>query len=151
MIDHGSVFFHEDSIVLLWREGVGYEWKLYEDFEIATFGNPNDGYGRAQANQLRKGEYTFGVRVNIANVEKHEALSQLKIYPNPTSSVLNVSMENLSQKIDFEIYDTKGKVVLTGKLVDQKIDIAKLNNGVYLLKVKGENQPVSTSKFIIEK
>lgn len=151
MIDQGSVVFHEDSIVLLWREGVGYEWKVFDDFEITTFGNPNDGYGRVQANQLRKGEYTFGVRVNIANVEKHEATSQLKIYPNPMSSVLNISIGNPSQKVDFEIYDTKGTVVLTGKLVDQKIDIAKLNNGVYLLKVKGENQPVSTSKFIIEK
>jgi hypothetical protein len=151
MVDHGSVVFHEDSIVLLWREGSGYEWKLVDDFTISTFGNPSDGYGRIQANNIKKGEYTFGVRVNIANTENHAANAPIQIFPNPTSSVLNIKTSGVSGKLSFTIYDALGQRVQSGQLNNQKVDVSQLKNGLYFITIAEKGIPVTSSKFIIEK
>lgn len=75
----------------------------------------------------------------------------LKIFPNPTSTNLNVSF-NLPQADDIGItlYDLQGKVVLEKKLGvtaegkhQQILDISALTNGVYVCRISGGNNSVT--------
>ena len=72
--------------------------------------------------------------------------SQISIYPNPTSGILNVSkaMENV------EIYDVIGRKVYTCSNVENCIDLTELQVGQYFLVATVEGQRVST-KLMIKK
>lgn len=72
--------------------------------------------------------------------------SQMHVYPNPTSGLLNVSkaMENV------EIYDVIGRKVYTCAAVENSIDLSELHAGQYFLVATVEGQRIST-KIMIKK
>jgi Secretion system C-terminal sorting domain len=83
--------------------------------------------------------------VNLNNNLAVESFNRdlIKIYPNPASTVLNIS--DVTGVNDYEIYDIVGKVVLkSSKFISNTIDIATLNNGIYYLKINN----LQTLKFI---
>lgn len=61
--------------------------------------------------------------------------SQVKIYPNPTSGIVNVST-NSSNTTQVKVYNTQGSEVLSvyGKS-NIKVDLSNLSQGVYFIKV----------------
>ena len=70
---------------------------------------------------------------------------QIKIYPNPTADYLEIS--NLETNTNYSVYSVDGKLALTGKTISgEKINISKLNAGIYFLNLKDGN----TFKFIKE-
>ena len=73
-------------------------------------------------------------------------MSDLQIYPNPTSGLLNVSkvME------DVEIYDVIGRKVYTCAAIENCIDLSDLHAGQYFLVATVEGQRIST-KIMIQK
>ncbi|MBP6089815.1 MAG: T9SS type A sorting domain-containing protein [Crocinitomicaceae bacterium] len=58
--------------------------------------------------------------------------SDFKIYPNPTSDIINLDLNNNSNS-DFEIYDISGKLLI--KTNEKSIDLSNLSPSIYLLKV----------------
>ncbi len=78
-------------------------------------------------------------------------LYNLKIYPNPTDSLLTIELpQNLTGKYYYEIYDNNNKLIFNGHLEKQKqVDIKKLSKGIYFIVVKNNNQ-VLNGKFIVE-
>jgi len=72
----------------------------------------------------------------------------LKIFPNPSTGILNVTnMTNNS--LNYKITSILGKTVREGTLsaVNNEIDLSSINNGIYIVKL---NQgTVSTYKKII--
>ena len=75
------------------------------------------------------------------------ALQNVNIYPNPTSSILNVSN---AENANIEIYDVLGKLIFSRSNIsfDEKINVSKFQSGTYFIKIAKDNQ-VSTEKFII--
>ncbi|MFH2143677.1 MAG: T9SS type A sorting domain-containing protein [Bacteroidota bacterium] len=69
----------------------------------------------------------------------------IKVFPNPTSGLINIETENI---ISIEIIDIDGIIVYDGK--ETEIDIANLNNGVYLLKI-ATNEGVKMGKVVLNK
>lgn len=64
--------------------------------------------------------------------------AQVRTYPNPTSSVINVEFKNVSESdINFEIKDVTGKTVYSGNMKDDSgsymLDLSFLQPGVYNL------------------
>jgi hypothetical protein len=61
----------------------------------------------------------------------------LNLYPNPASSVLNISVSNTLNNQPYKIIDTLGKVILKGNLKEgaNSINVAHLSKGIYYLKV----------------
>lgn len=51
---HGSVAFHEDSIVLLYRPNTNSEWQEYPNYVRSTMGPPTDGFCRFDIRDLKK-------------------------------------------------------------------------------------------------
>jgi len=76
------------------------------------------------------------------------AKKQIGFYPNPvTDGSLNINAPVNSEK-QIEIFDLVGKSVLNQNTSSNKIDVKKLNSGVYILKVVADNK-TTTSKLII--
>jgi hypothetical protein len=69
-------------------------------------------------------------------VENHENFD-IKVYPNPTSSIVNVAMDK-DHINKIELYDFSGKLILSSSK-SNKIDISKLPKAIYFLKVELTN------------
>jgi hypothetical protein len=70
---------------------------------------------------------------------------EFTIYPNPTSDFINI---NTKEKVNnIEIYDSTGRNVNVEFNSNNQIDVRKLINGVYYIKVTTDKNN-STSKFI---
>lgn len=74
--------------------------------------------------------------------------TKVKIFPNPTDSVLQIeSSENLSY-VNLEIYDMFGRLMRYEPLrSDKQIDVSYFKSGTYLLKGVRSNQLLFTEKF----
>jgi len=77
-------------------------------------------------------------------------LESLKISPNPAKNFVQIEMVNLNRKdFSFTISDLSGRTILAIKN-ENRIDVSKLENGVYLGTMSVEEQKV-TKKIIIKK
>ncbi len=63
------------------------------------------------------------------------------IYPNPTSDLLNIQMENLLEEITLTLFDELGRIVQTVEN-ETSMPIAHLKNGYYLLKIQTKEQVI---------
>lgn len=74
-------------------------------------------------------------------------VNDLILYPNPTSTVLNLNTsENLSDTV-FTIFDMNGKRVMNSKLNSNTIDVSGLSTGNYILRLMSGNS-IKNQKFI---
>ncbi len=72
-----------------------------------------------------------------------------EIYPNPASDVIYIGSGSGSDDI-IEIYDAGSKMVFSGTLRKQAIDISKLNPGLYFVSFTNENGQKQIRKFVKE-
>lgn len=87
----------------------------------------------------------------ITSLDNIQSDTSLKIYPNPASHVLWI--EGLSRsKSTIELYNALGICILREETHSEKteIDVSRLNDGVYLIKVTGGNK-TTTEKVEIKR
>ena len=70
---------------------------------------------------------------------------QVKLYPNPASSMLTIETEALIESI--EIFDINGSMIQ--RELTNNFSVASLTNGIYFIHVK-TNEGISTKRFIKE-
>ncbi|MCX8486531.1 MAG: T9SS type A sorting domain-containing protein, partial [Crocinitomicaceae bacterium] len=70
----------------------------------------------------------------------------LVVYPNPTSSILNLEGLHAADKI--QLLDLQGKLILSGNQQSKSLDIYTLEKGVYLLRVSREEKHIQTVKIL---
>jgi|GEM_PF-1988822 len=109
-----------------------------------------------QRGALRSGKTDIGAFEynGIFDVLKENDDLQIKIFPNPCQSFLNVSLYNLQSQASFSLFDLSGKLILQGKLTDHQnqLVIDKISDGFYVLKIMTEDgQLLKTEKIIIKK
>jgi PKD repeat protein len=76
--------------------------------------------------------------------------NDIRIYPNPTSNLLNITLNRTFKNIKVVLYDTKGFAVSTKEFQDLSalsIDISTFSSGTYLLKITAD-QNMFTSKIL---
>lgn len=73
----------------------------------------------------------------------------IKIYPNPTNSILNLDLSNEIEVDKVVIIDITGKIVLQQNQNLVQINVEKLEKGLYIIEVYSQNNKF-TSKFIKE-
>ena len=110
-----SFFWNEFSFGL--QDGPIYNFRCYSDKFTPTIN-----YSMEDCETLPK----------IVKTDDKEKETDFLLYPNPCREKLFIS--NLNQEVDFKIYDIFGKDVINGKTIAE-IDVNKLQNGLYLLKV----------------
>ena len=81
---------------------------------------------------------TTGTAVGIESTDKKE----FSIFPNPTSDLLHI-ISPVNTDTLYTILDTRGRIVLQGKVNDNCVDVSKLVPGVYILKTD-----IGTVKFV---
>lgn len=79
--------------------------------------------------------------VNTLGTSQFNSRSDLKIYPNPTTGIVN-----LVEQVNAQVFDIQGRMVLERKNVNQ-INLKDQNSGIYLLKLEND-KGVSTHKII---
>jgi hypothetical protein len=77
-----------------------------------------------------------------------DAISGLKIYPNPAKNVLNISSDSFEAKT-VAIYNVLGAQVLSANVTNAPINVASLSRGIYVVKVTEEGK-TATRKLVIE-
>ena len=74
----------------------------------------------------------------------HAAINNLnsKIYPNPASNILNISIPNNLEEVTFEVYSVEGNKKMEGILSGENnnLNIVDLTDGLYILSLKSNGQ-----------
>jgi chitodextrinase len=98
--------------------------------------------------------FTYGqvedYTVNITAGAKESTMiinNTISLYPNPTSSILNIS--SVSEKATFKVYNLMGQTMINGKINNGTIDVSNINSGNYILEIS-DNESVFTKRFIKE-
>jgi hypothetical protein len=90
----------------------------------------------------------YTVRISKQAVQNPINQTDILIYPNPVKSVLYV--KNISKRANHKIYNAAGQLVSSGVILNNKIDVSALINGVYVIDIQdGENISIQ-KKFIKE-
>ncbi len=78
----------------------------------------------------------------------NELEETLKIYPNPTSGILNIQGEDMKS---IEVYNTIGQCVMTQEVNgnDIQLNTESLNNGIYFLRVRTNDGAVLNRTFSV--
>ncbi|WP_452225778.1 T9SS type A sorting domain-containing protein [Lacinutrix cladophorae] len=99
--------------------------------------------GTSPAAWLKDATATYSLDCGALSVEDF-SLNTVSIYPNPSTSVLNIKMnQGLKQAT---IYSMLGKQVL--RTQNNNMDVSSLPNGMYIIKMEAKNGNVFTKQFI---
>lgn len=80
----------------------------------------------------------------MVGIQELTKSSNLEVYPNPAENVLMLLIDG---DFDYSILSIEGKLILSGKAKDSKINVEVLNSGMYYLEVIS-NEKILTSQFI---
>ena len=84
----------------------------------------------------------------ITNIKKMEDMVNVKLYPNPTTSKLKLSIQNLkNEQLSIKITDVLGREIKTLEY-EEEIDLSDLENGIYFLSFYQNKQVLTTKKII---
>ena len=87
------------------------------------------------------GAYEFDAALSS---EYFTSFTEFEVYPNPTSSLLNITSNDEIKSMT--IYSLDGKLILDTK--ENKVDVSNLQNGLYIIKVTTDQNGVGTKKFV---
>ena len=78
---------------------------------------------------------------NVENIPEYERHDLITIYPNPVSNELHIQKANASGTAKIQVYNSAGKMVMENSTFNgNKIDVHRLQNGIYLLRYSSGNQ-----------
>ena len=81
--------------------------------------------------------------VSTVGIDNPATLSNVKVYPNPTSGKLTIDAENFE---GVEVYDVSGRLIIKSAL--KTIDLEEQSKGLYLLKINANG---TTQEFKVFK
>lgn len=90
------------------------------------------------------------VQASLLDVTDNPLLDT-KVYPNPTSGVINIVIPALNEKTNLTVYDLQGRMVYSQETnqVENTIGLTGIQEGVYLIQI--ENASGSITKKIVLK
>lgn len=120
------------------------------DYEIIDFSGsilaemqaPDGDYDNQEVNNFCVGESNAGIQENSFHYN---------IYPNPTHQVLNIKYANTYGKLNVQIIDISGKIVLAQTQINTTatINVQQLSSGYYTIRLY--NEKVNTTEKLIKK
>jgi chitodextrinase len=93
-------------------------------------------------------DYTIvigGTGREVVSTTNENDLVEIKLYPNPTSSFLNIS--TVTENTLVKIYNMQGQTVYNGEIKNNSLDVSNLPVGSYMLEIDFNNSKV-TKHFI---
>lgn len=143
-----------DSIILLYRKHAGDDWKEvkhYTKFKLTAK------TGFFTVDTMKLGEYVFAngkSNVLIGLSEQANKHDVLHIFPNPTSQLVNVNIDNFNRLLgtSIEIYDMEGKSIKQLKNIEAQnaIDVSMFSKGSFILSLKNKKGEIDSKVFVVE-
>ncbi|MCX6232686.1 MAG: aryl-sulfate sulfotransferase [Bacteroidetes bacterium] len=86
--------------------------------------------------------------VGISETEKE--LQNIRIYPNPTTGIINIGNIDYCKNFTIKVYDTYGKL-LYNEANQSALNLSDLSNGLYFIDIAINNKSAKRNKIIINK
>lgn len=106
-----------------------------------NYNNPNPQYGYGIPTfQVLTGEVVLGTNEDLINQD-----AQIRIFPNPVSSILHIEIDEKlfinNESFTIQIYNLQGKLILEDILEsnEKEIDFPAAPKGIYIVHIKGQN------------
>ena len=112
------------------------EWIQYEDEDSDDF---TITYNFEEPLEMKA--VTAGVQAGLSTIETE--MPGIRIYPNPSSSIVNI---DYSEDLEITLFNILGQQIL--KTNSKIIDISALNKGTYFLVAKDSNNTITNFKLI---
>jgi hypothetical protein len=77
--------------------------------------------------------------------------NKFQVYPNPAFDAIHFGLDNLSDNLAVNVYNTLGSLVVTKKTITKKDNILNINNlntGVYIVELKDKDNNSFTKRII---
>lgn len=120
-------------------EGVGFSRNFIqsEGRQFSAFENTEDYYTTFYCTPISIGEINSSV-------------SRIELFPNPVENTLQIKLteKNTFLLQDYSILDCLGKVVFSGSISDNNIDVSMLEKGLYFLRIEDKEKNIFQSKFV---
>ena len=78
---------------------------------------------------------------------------QIDVHPNPANNTVFIALDKMPETpVQYQLYDIQGRELQSGEFGDRehKLDISRLNNGIYFITVTIENRQITTRKIMKE-
>lgn len=82
------------------------------------------------------------------NIDEIEKPLEIVIFPNPIQDILNIQTNEIITEAS--VYDMVGKKMIVNQISINSIDVSNLSQGIYIIKIVGENDKTFSTKFIKE-
>ena len=153
-LDNTFITGTEDSLVMLYRPGAGYDWTVVNGFTINVASNPNDRRGSITVDTLKKGQYTLGYydylvgTYNPATPSKNLLLAN----PNPSSDTFRFECGTLKADAILMVFDMGGRLVCEKpwpKETDQIMwDASQMPAGAYQAVITIKGKRIASTKIV---
>ncbi len=94
-------------------------------------------------------DYTVNITAPAARTietsKQKEITNDIVVYPNPTTSILNVN--SISEDATYKIYNVIGQTIMKGKLSNNSINVSSIAEGNYLLEIT-DKETTTIKRFI---
>lgn len=174
-VDPTTKYLVNDLDIKVSKNGVDYfPWKLQgmtntsgaatntgtndvDNFERVDINNPSGTYTITVTHKgnLAGGSQNFTLIAtsdNLATLSTNEAIrasdNKVEFYPNPAKNYIQINKKDKDLLIN--IYDVSGKLVVTSKSVDNRINISQLVKGNYVANFINKKGEIKSFKFIKE-
>ncbi|AYN00484.1 S8 family serine peptidase [Chryseobacterium sp. 3008163] len=174
-VDSTTKYLVNDLDIKVSKDGVDYfPWKLQgmsntsaaatntgtndvDNFERVDINNPSGTYTITVTHKgnLFGNSQNFSLIAtsdNLATLSTNEAIkandTKVDFYPNPAKNYIQINEKDKDLLIN--IYDVSGKLVLTSKLVDNRVSISQLVKGGYIANFINKKGEIKSFKFIKE-
>lgn len=119
----------------------------FKHMVVSTDGFLNDGNN----NWIRTGSKVFYFSGYNPNSIIETAQNSVTLYPNPASSRIFLKSDEITEKVELELIDQQGKLVLSREVsANSYVQTDFLRSGVYLYRIK-QNGNTSLGKLIIQR
>ena len=116
------------------------------DHARSVYATDIDGDGKIDVLSASRGDDKIAWYKNLGILAVDQStLFSFSVYPVPASGILNVKSNSVVSQIN--IYNNLGQLVLS-KSDQNTIDLSKLSQGLYFIKVKDENGNFGTKKIV---
>jgi uncharacterized repeat protein (TIGR02059 family) len=89
--------------------------------------------------------FSFG---NMTSTQESFTSQKLKVYPNPTDEILNISIPNNSLTSELTVYDISGRKMIVQNKISSVIDVRILTKGTYIIHAKSVEGETYQSYFL---
>ena len=99
-----------------------------------------------------RSSYKIDISDDILSLAENSFSSEVKVFPNPASDFVTITLKNTANTLSLDIYDVMGRLVKQQSLdskKEQRISVEDFQAGIYYLKIsQGKKQ--TTKKLIVK-